>query len=147
MCPTAVHMCSSCCTLHIHAKKKKQKIRKIEKIRKNKNMTIKSRKKEKEAFKCTSQDGSKNDFCERNVTRNRAAIEAKKILLSNNSSTQLITLLITLLSNNSFVTHSVDFRTAVTHCHEGPGLHHFTGTTQVLARNLLHGLRAVAFMT
>ena len=46
-------------------------------------------------------------------------------------STQLITLLMTFLSNDSFVTHAVDFCTAVTHCHDGPGLHHFTGTTQV----------------
>ena len=62
-------------------------------------------------------------------------------------STQLITLLITFLCNNSFVTHSVDFRTAVTHCHDGPwsaprhrnntsldgpGLHHFIDSRQVI---------------
>ena len=46
-------------------------------------------------------------------------------------STRLITLLITFLSNDSFVTHSVDIRTTVTQCHDGPGLHHFTRTTQV----------------
>ena len=30
---------------------------------------------------------------------------------------------------------------------DGPGRDHFIGTAQVLARNPLHGLRAVAFIT
>ena len=64
--------------------KKTVKFAKIEKhfFKKNKRKEKEKKRKRKRGLQGVLQDGSQNDFFQRNVRRNRAAIEAKKHILS-----------------------------------------------------------------